>query len=74
MANDEEVEYLGRLGSTNPLVEGARAGAKDQPAQPTGFGEDDSVAAATLPKDTSGAAAPVFEDPAASADSAHVAE
>jgi hypothetical protein len=54
MANDEEVEDLGRLGSVNPLAEGVRAGAEDQPTPPTSVGEDDSVAAAALPEDTSG--------------------
>jgi hypothetical protein len=46
MANDEEVEDLGDLKSATPLMEGARAGAKDQPALPTGVGEDDLVVAA----------------------------
>jgi hypothetical protein len=44
----EEVEDLGGLES----AEGARAGAKDHPASPTGVGEDDPVAAAAWPKDT----------------------
>jgi hypothetical protein len=70
MVNDEEVEDLGGLESANPLAEGARVGAEDQPASATGVGEDDPVAAVALPADTSGAAAPVAEDPAASADPA----
>jgi hypothetical protein len=74
MANDEEVEDLGRLGSANRLAKGARAGAEDQPAPPTGVGEDDPVAATVLPEDTLGAAAPVSEDPAVSTNSAQVAE
>jgi hypothetical protein len=74
MANDEEVEDLGCLGSANPLEEGAMAGAKDQPAPPTGVGEDDPVATAVFPEDTLGAAAPISKDPVASAGSAQVAE
>jgi hypothetical protein len=74
MANDEAVEDFGELESANLLAEGARAGAKDQPAPPTGIGEDDPVTAAALPEDTSVAAAPVSEDPAASTDTAQVAE
>jgi hypothetical protein len=74
MANDEEVEDLGRLGGVNPLVEGVRARAEDQPASSTGVGEDNPVAAAALPEDASGAAVPVSEDPATSVGSAQVAE
>jgi hypothetical protein len=66
MANDEEVEDLGGLESTNIFAEGARAGTEEQPASPTGAGEDDHVAAAALPEDTSLAAASAAEDPAAS--------
>jgi hypothetical protein len=73
MANDEEVEDLGGLESANPLAEGARVGAEDQPAPPTGVGEDDPVATAALPKDTSWVATPVAEDPAALAGPAQVA-
>jgi hypothetical protein len=69
MANVEEVEDLGGLEST-----GVRAGAEDQSAPPTGVGEDDPVAAATLLEDTLGAATPVSEDPTASAGPAQVAE
>ena len=74
MANDEEVEDLGGLESANPLAEGVRAEAEDQPVPPTGVGEDDPVATAVLPKDTSRAAAPVSKDPATSAGSVSVAE
>jgi hypothetical protein len=73
MANDEEVEDLGGLESMNPLAEGARAGTEEQPAPPTGAGEDDLVAAAALPEDTSVAAAPAAEDPATSAGPSQVA-
>ena len=65
MANDEEVEDFGGLGSVNPLEEGARAGAEDQPVPSTGVGEGDPVAAAVLLEDTTGVAAPVSKDPAA---------
>jgi hypothetical protein len=54
MVNDDEVEDFGGLGGANPLVEGARAGAEDLPAPPTGVSEDDPVAAAALPEDSSG--------------------
>ena len=73
MENDEEVEDLGCLGSANPLEEGAMAGAKDQPAPPTGVGEDDPVAAAVLHEDTSVASAPAAEEAAASAGPLQVA-
>jgi hypothetical protein len=66
MANDDEVEDLGGLESTNPLAEGARARTEDQPTPLTCIGEDDPMAIAALPEDTSGAAAPVAEDPAVS--------
>ena len=74
MVNDDEVEDFGGLGGANPLVEGARAGAEDQPAPSTGVGEDNPVATAALPEDASGAAAPVSEDPATSVGSPQVAE
>jgi hypothetical protein len=67
MANDVEVEDLGGLESTMPLVEGAWAGTKEQPVPPTSASEDDPVAAAVLPEDTLVVAAPAAEDPAASA-------
>jgi hypothetical protein len=73
MANDEEVDDLGGLGSTMPLAEGARAVIEEQPAPPTGASEDDPVVAAVLPEDTSVAAAPAAEDPAASAGPSQVA-
>jgi hypothetical protein len=66
MANDEEVEDLGNLECTMTLAEGARAGTVEQPAAPTGASEDNPMAAAALPKDTSAVAAPAAEDPAAS--------
>jgi hypothetical protein len=66
MANDEEVEDLGGLESTMPLAEGVRAGTEEQPAPPTGDSEEDPVAAAVLPEDTSVASAPAAEDPASS--------
>jgi hypothetical protein len=73
MVNDEEVEDLGSLESANPLAEGVRAGTEEQPALPTGVGEDDPVVAAVLPEDTSVAAAPAVEDSAASIGPAQVA-
>jgi hypothetical protein len=73
MENDEEVKDLGGLESANPLVEGARAGVEDQPVPPTGVGEDNPVAAASLLEDTLGVAALVAEDPAASVGPAQVA-
>jgi hypothetical protein len=72
MANDEEVEELEDLGSTMPLAEGARAGT-EQPAPPTGASEGDPVVAAVLPEDTSVAAVPAAEDPAASVGPSQVA-
>ena len=74
MANDEEVKDLGGLESANPLAEDTRTGAEDQPAPPSGVGEDDPLAAAVLHEDTTGAAVPAFEDPAASASPTQVAE
>ena len=73
MANDEEVEDLGGLESTIPLVEGARAGTEERAPPPTGAGEDDPAAAAVLPEDTSMVAAPAAEDPTASAGPSQVA-
>ena len=58
MANDEEVEDLCGLESTNSLAEGARVGAEDQPAPPTGAGEDDPMAAAALPGGRAGCRRP----------------
>jgi hypothetical protein len=55
------------------LAEGARAGIGEQPAPPTGASKDDLVAAAALPKDTSVAAVPAAEDPAASVGPSQVA-
>ena len=52
MANDEEIKDLGDLKSATPLAEGARAGAENQPAPPTGVGEDDPVATSALPEGT----------------------
>ena len=73
MANDEEVEDLGGLESTNIFAEGARAGTEEQPAPPTSASEDDPVAAAALPEDTLVGAAQAAEDPAALASPSQVA-
>jgi hypothetical protein len=73
MANDEEVEDLGGLESTMPLVEGARAGTEEQPAPPTGASKDNPMATAALLEDTLVAAAPAAEDPAALAGPSQVA-
>ena len=73
MANDEEVEDLGGLESTNIFAEGARAGTEEQPAPPTGYNEEDPVAAAVLHEDTSVASAPAAEEAAASAGPLQVA-
>jgi hypothetical protein len=73
MANDEEVDDLGGLEGVMPLAEGARAGTEEQSAPPTGASEG-PMAAAALPEDTSVAASPAAEDPAASGGPSQVAE
>jgi hypothetical protein len=45
MANDEEVDDFGGLGSTEPLAEDARAGIRERLAPATGAGEDPVAAA-----------------------------
>jgi hypothetical protein len=73
MANDEEVDDFGGLESTMPLAEDARAGIGEQPAPPTGVGEDPVAAVTPSSEDTSAAAAPAAEDPVASAAPSQVA-
>ena len=72
MAHDEEVEDLGDLESTVPLVVGVRAGIEESPA-PTDAGEGPVEAAVPTGEDTSVAVAPAAEDPAASAGPSQVA-
>jgi hypothetical protein len=67
MANDEGVNDFGGLESTVPLAEDAWAGIGEQPASPTGAGEDPVASIAPSGEDTLAAAARAAEDPAASA-------
>jgi hypothetical protein len=73
MMNDEEVDDFGGLESSVTRTDGARTGVEEQPAPPTGLGEDPAAVAVPTGEDTPAAAAPVDEDPVASATPSQVA-
>jgi hypothetical protein len=73
MAHDEEVEDLGDLESTVPLVVDARAGIEEQPAPPTDASEGPVEASMPTGEDTTVAVAPAVEDPAMSVGPSQVA-
>jgi hypothetical protein len=67
MANDEEVDDFGGLESSGTRAEDVRTGVGEQPAPPTGAGEDPAAAAVPDGEDTPVAPAQAAEDPAAPA-------
>ena len=72
MAHEEEVEDLGDLESTTPLVVGARAGVESQ-APPTDAGEAPAEASMPTCEDTLAVIVSAAEDPTTSAGPSHVA-
>jgi hypothetical protein len=67
MAHEEEVEDLGDLESTTPVVVGMRAGVEESTVPPTDGGEAPAEASVPTSEDNSAVIAPAAEDPATSA-------